>query len=99
MPGHPEVIQVGVSNTNHFSSQDLVDINGAFSDRETVKKMIASAYKEKERISKQMNIAYRVNRSDRKEWKIRHESLMTTIKGMEFLACQIMVTSGRVPAC
>jgi hypothetical protein len=77
--------------------QNYIDINSAFSNRESVLIMLDQVRKEKERIMNQRDIAYKSNRSDRKEWKIRHEALVTTERGLEYLAVQILVTSGRVP--
>ena len=87
-----------MTNTNHFTSQNYIDIHGAFSDRDSIAEMLNSARKEKERIYKQLEIADKSSRSDRKEWKIRHEHLHNIIRGLEFLSVQIMVTSGRIPA-
>ena len=84
-------------NQPHQAMQNYIDINSAFSSRETVAEMLKQARNEKERISREMNRAYDANRSDRKEWKIRHEALINIIRGLEYLSTQILITSGRTP--
>ena len=88
---------MGSQTKHHANMQNYIDINSAFTNIKTVETMMEQAHKEKARIDAQMIIAYNAKRSDRHEWKARYESLLTVIKGLEFLKVQILVTSGRVP--
>ena len=89
---------VGSHRQPKQAMQNYIDINSAFSNRPAIAAMLEQAQKERQRVSRQMEIAYKSNRSDRKEWKARYEALMTTIKGLEYLSVQVLVTSGRTPA-
>ena len=81
-----------------MQTQDYIDINAAFMDRGSIQKMIARAEKEKERVYRELMRAENSKRSDRHEWKLRHEALHQTIRGLEKLTVQILVTGGRTPA-
>jgi len=80
-----------------MNTSNYIDINHSFSEAKEIECMIASAIKEKERIFKELDKAYNAKRSDRREWKIRHEALQELIRGLEKLKIQVLVTSGRTP--
>jgi len=64
-----------------------------FSDLNHIQGLISDLRKEQKRVTDQAKIAHELRRSDRHEWKLRLEAVISAINALNRLHTQVLVTS------